>query len=219
MAVMTLPLRAQAVPSVAAPTGIDAGNKFIAQTSGGGSSGGAQYDPLRRIVKIVETRGGTVTSTKQFVWAGDQLCEERDASGNVTKRFYPLGEQISGTNYYFTHDKNDSVREMTDGSGVLQSQFNFDPYGRSAQIAGTGEVPDFGFAGMYVHQPSGLNMAVDRAFSPNLGRWISRDPLDNPPFDLTPRTEPKDPNEASVGLPMRPQNPVAVALAPVLQST
>ncbi len=184
------------IPVVAAPHGIDAGNRFIAQASSGSASsgGGSVYDPLRRIVKIVETRGGTVTSTKQFVWAGDQLAEERDASGNVTKRFFDMGEQISGTNYYYTRDHNDSVREMTDGSGAVQSSFTYDPFGRPTQIAGTGAVPDFGYAGMYVHKPSGLNLAVDRAYSPTLGRWMSRDPIDDPTFGITPGgPEPADP--------------------------
>jgi RHS repeat-associated protein len=32
-------------------------------------------------------------------------------------------------------------------------------------------------AGMYVHQRSGLNLTLVRAYSPSLGRWLSRDPL------------------------------------------
>ena len=37
---------------------------------------------------------------------------------------------------------------------------------------------DFGFGGHYHHQPSGLSLALYRAYSPTLGRWISRDPLE-----------------------------------------
>jgi RHS repeat-associated protein len=210
------------VPSVPAPHGIEEGNQFIAQTSGGGggAGGGAVYDPLRRIVKIVETRSGSVTSTKQFVWAGDQLAEERDASGSVTKRFFDMGEQISGTNYYFTHDQINSVREMTDGSGVVQSAFNYDPYGRPSQIAGTGPVPDFGFAGMYVHQPSGLNLAVNRAYDPSQGRWISRDPMSDRSFGLrVPSPEPTSPDETfSVSL-RNQMEPDVMALGPLFGSS
>jgi RHS repeat-associated protein len=35
---------------------------------------------------------------------------------------------------------------------------------------------DFGFTGDYYHSASGLCLTVYRAYSPNLGRWISRDP-------------------------------------------
>jgi hypothetical protein len=31
----------------------------------------------------------------------------------------------------------------------------------------------FGCTGHYFHQPSGLNLPMYRAYSPNLGRWIS----------------------------------------------
>ncbi len=36
---------------------------------------------------------------------------------------------------------------------------------------------DFGYAGMYFHAPSGLNLATYRAYNPSLGRWINRDPI------------------------------------------
>jgi RHS repeat-associated protein len=36
---------------------------------------------------------------------------------------------------------------------------------------------DFGYTGLYYHQPSGLNLALYREYSPSLGRWISRDPI------------------------------------------
>jgi len=68
-------------PIFSTPKGIAEGNKVIGQASVS-SGGGAVYDAEKRIVKIVETRAGIVTSTKQFVWAGNQLCEERDASGH-----------------------------------------------------------------------------------------------------------------------------------------
>jgi len=36
---------------------------------------------------------------------------------------------------------------------------------------------DFGFTGHYFHSPSGLNLTLYRAYSPTLGRWLSRDPI------------------------------------------
>ncbi len=181
------------VPTFSAPKGIAEGNKVIAQASVS-SGGGAVYDAEKRIVKIVETRAGSVTSTKQFVWAGDQLCEERDATGAVTRRFFNLGEQIGGTNYYYTRDHNNSVREMTNGAGTVQSQYGYGPWGEVSKLAGTGPDSDMQYAGMYMHQPSGLNLAVNRAYSPSQGRWISRDPIDDPTFGMTPSSpEPVDP--------------------------
>jgi RHS repeat-associated protein len=38
-------------------------------------------------------------------------------------------------------------------------------------------VPDFGYAGMYYHAPSGLNLTLYRAYDSDLGRWLNRDPI------------------------------------------
>ena len=51
------------------------------------------YDGLGRRTKIVEKdNSGSVTSTKQFVWVGGEIAEERNGSNSVTKRFYVEGE-------------------------------------------------------------------------------------------------------------------------------
>jgi RHS repeat-associated protein len=119
-------------------------------------------------------------SVQNFVWCGNTICEERDATGStVTKRFFAEGEQRIGDtdpNYYFTRDQLGSVREVTNSSGVLVSQFDYDPWGNRAGIAGNMNL-DFGFTGHYYHENSGLNLAMYRAYNPSLGRWISRDPI------------------------------------------
>jgi RHS repeat-associated protein len=38
-------------------------------------------------------------------------------------------------------------------------------------------LPDFNFTGLYRHSASNLDLAVYRAYDPNLGRWLSRDPI------------------------------------------
>jgi len=159
---------------------IQAGNKALAQlvAQGGGSNNSAfTYDPYGRIVKIVETRSGSVTSTKQFVWVNNDLREERDGSGNLTKQFFALGQTISSTPYYYTRDQINSVREMTDASGNVVAAYSYTPDGRATKLQGNTVDSDFGYAGMYVHLPSGLKLAVHRAYYPVLGRWLNRDPI------------------------------------------
>jgi RHS repeat-associated protein len=134
------------------------------------------YDGLGRCVKIVETTGGSVTSTKQFVWAGSRIAEERDGSSNVVSQFFPLGQKTSGSNYYYSLDHLGSVREMTDSSGNIVAQYSYDPYGRVTKLQG-GSDADFGYAGYYLHQRSGLNLTWFRAYSAGVSRFISRDPI------------------------------------------
>jgi RHS repeat-associated protein len=70
---------------------------------------------------------------------------------------------------------------MTDSSGVVQARYDYDPYGRRTKVSGSLDA-DFGFTGHYYHQASGLYLALYRAYDSDLGRWISRDPLENAEF-------------------------------------
>jgi RHS repeat-associated protein len=164
----------------------DARNELTQITYTGGATTSFTYDGRGRRVAIIETSGGgTVTSTKQFVWLGNTMAEARNAANAVQERFYPQGEQISGTNYYFTRDHLGSIREMVNNAGALQARYDYDPYGRVTLISGT-NLADFQYAGMYEHQPSGLNLtrggsggSTGRPYDPNTAKWLSRDPLKN----------------------------------------
>ena len=135
------------------------------------------YDGFGRRVQIIEFQNGTAVSTNKYVWCGLELCEQRDATGAITtKRFFSQGEQMSGTNYFFTRDHLGSVREMVDGAGTIQARYDYDPYGRRTKISGSLD-SDFGFTGDYYHAISGLCLTFLRAYDPDLGRWLSRDPL------------------------------------------
>ena len=66
-------------------------------------------------------------------------------------------------------------------SSGLAARYDYDPWGRRTKTDGSGEEGDFGFTGHYYHAPSGLHLALYRAYSAELGRWLSRDPI----YDLT----------------------------------
>ncbi len=135
------------------------------------------FDGLGRNTKIVETVSGSVTSTKQFVWSASRRAEERDAGSTLTRRFFKWGQTISGTGYFYAKPLLDSVTEMTDGSGAIQAQYAFDPFGRSTKLQG-GLEADFQYAGYYLHGRSGLNLTLARAYFSSLGRFINRDPIE-----------------------------------------
>jgi RHS repeat-associated protein len=158
----------------------DAANRLVQIWYGpvGSSSNTAiTYDGLGRKVQILETSSsGTVTSTKNLIWDGLNIREELSASNAVTKMYFNNGVWISGTNYYYTSDHLGSIREVTGTTGLVQARYDYDPYGNQTQLSGTINV-DFGYTGLYYHEPSELNFAPYREYSPALGRWISRDPI------------------------------------------
>ena len=135
------------------------------------------YNGLSQRVTIVEKDNGAIISTKNLIWVGSEICEERDAGNSVAKRCYPQGMQVGSTNYYYTRDHLGSVRELIDSAGTVQARYDYDPYGRRTKVSGSVDA-DFGFTGHYYHQPSGLYLALYRAYNADLGRWISRDPIE-----------------------------------------
>jgi hypothetical protein len=79
------------------------------------------YDGMGNRVQIVETVGGTTTSTRQFIFAQGGMCEIRDSSGTVVDRLFRLGESISGANYFFSFDQLKSIRTLSDSTGTVQA--------------------------------------------------------------------------------------------------
>jgi RHS repeat-associated protein len=126
----------------------------------------------------VETTGGSVASTKQFVWAGSQRVEERDVGSNVVSQFFPLGQKTNGTAYFYTIDHLGSVREMTNTAGAIQAQYGYDPYGKMTPIGTPSIDSDFQYARYYFHAPSGLFLTRTREYNASLGRFINRDQIE-----------------------------------------
>jgi len=170
----------------------DALNRLVAIVYNSGPNSGTHtefaYDGLSRRVQIVERAGttvgsGTVASTKNYLWVGTEIAEERDASNVVTKRFFSQGEQQSGTNYYYTYDHLGSVREMCTSTGTITSRMAYDPYGRTTTVSGT-VLPTKQYAGMYLHVASALYLTLagdgdstGRLYDASTGRWLNRDPI------------------------------------------
>jgi len=136
------------------------------------------YDGLSRMVKIVEKTRSRITSTRKFVWCGMEKCEFRDDKDAVTLFVYPQGQVSGKTAYFYTRDHLGSIREMrgASGKGSIVARYDYDPYGRSTSVINN-TLPDFNFTGLYRHAASNLDLAVYRAYDPDLGRWLSRDPI------------------------------------------
>ncbi len=138
------------------------------------------FDGESRMVSIRQLTNGAEASFRRFVWCDNALCEERDAAGAITKRYFPHGMKLeagpNAGNYFYTRDHLGSIRELTDAGGNVRARYSYDPFGRRTKLAGDLEA-DFGFTGWFIAAEAGLAMARFRAYDPELGRWLSRDPL------------------------------------------
>jgi RHS repeat-associated protein len=163
------------------------------------------YDPFWRNVSIVETTGGSISSTKQFIWCQDkmrpyQACEARNAAGAVTAQYFTHGEVLSGTDYFYTADHlanspnfASKFHQNIAGLGGIFSPTFTSSIREMTNSAGfiqaqvsydpfgravslQGSIqPDYQFGDYYLHKPSGLSLTLSRAYSSNQGRFISRD--------------------------------------------
>ena len=135
------------------------------------------YDGQGNRVKIVETTGGSTTSTKQFIFAQGDMCEARDTTGStVLGQFYDYGES-NGTSFVFsTHDHLSSVRELCNAAGSVVANYLYDSYGQVTRVI-ENFASDFLYGGYYVHARSGLYMTTYREYNASLARWLSRDPI------------------------------------------
>jgi RHS repeat-associated protein len=139
-----------------------------------------EYDDRGRRIAVQDFTG----AIRRFVWNDDDICAELDRSwGVVVKRFFPQGMQIvtgpDAGNYYYTRDHQGSIREVLDSAGNVRASYGYTPFGRAYLLGPASNViqPDFGFAGMFQLPGYGVYFTKHRVYDPDLGRWISRDPL------------------------------------------
>ena len=137
-----------------------------------------RYDGLGRRTSIVSTNG-VISTEVRYLWCGQRLCQARNSSDTVVRRYYSEGEVVpaSGTLLYYAKDHLGSVRDvLAIQNGSRVASFDYDPYGNPTQSNGR-ITTDFRFAGVFYEQNSGLYLTEYRAYDPKTSRWLSRDQL------------------------------------------
>jgi len=135
-----------------------------------------EYDGLSRRVR--EWFNGALT--KQWIWDGLRLIQQRDGTGAVTRNWQTGGstQDVSGTQLAMVHtyDHLGSIREAIDSTGTVRARYDYELWGNRTKLAGDLNIEP-GFTGHYEDAAVGLTSAPFRAYDAELGRWISRDPI------------------------------------------
>ena len=148
------------------------------------------YDYMgRRIFKKVYN-GETLTSHIRFVYNGYKLIEELNALNNnaVLRRYTwslvgldtPVSVYDASANatYYYNTDANKNITELTDATGAVVAHYEYSPFGKVLVANGSyASINPFRFSSEYHDDESGLVYYNYRYYSPELGRWMSRDPI------------------------------------------
>ena len=166
------------------------------------------YDHKGRMVskRITENDGNdTLVSNVSYIWDGWNIIRETQVSGlgtqahglttNVTDNVWGLdldgtlqgaggvGGLLAvvrdGDTYIPTYDANGNVSEYVDTNGVIVAHYDYSPFGET--LMQTGDL-----AASFTHRFStkpwcpvtGLCEYQMRKYRPEIGRWLSRDPIE-----------------------------------------
>jgi len=142
-------------------------------------------DDLLAIMK--KTIGTSITETR-YIRAGFLPIQERDANNAITREYLwgqDMGGGIggllnlrqSGADYNYLYDGKGNVTSLIDSAQATVAQYVYDPFGRVMKKTGTLDQP-FQFSTKQYDAETGHNYYGYRFYSPQLGRWINRDPIE-----------------------------------------
>lgn len=168
----------------------DAENRLIRITDGDKVVEFA-YDGMSRRMSLIETDNAIEVRNHRYLWDGVQILQERSSTGGAwRKRYYSQGVQVrdgsSSDNYYYTRDHLGSIREVVEADGeTVVARYDYDPYGRVETLGTSTFDADFRYTGHFYFnfagapEERGLHFAPYRVYTPEHGRWLSRDPLED----------------------------------------
>jgi RHS repeat-associated protein len=153
-------------------------NRLVQAVVPGTGTANFKYDPFGRRIQ----KSGPLGTTN-YVYDGVNLSEEIDQNGNILARYTqnnhidePLAELRSGTTSYYQADGLGSITSLSNGADALANTYSYDSFGKL--IASTGTVTNpFQYTGREFDPETGLRYYRGRYYDPNVGRFLSEDPL------------------------------------------
>ena len=96
----------------------------------------------------------------------------------VERSYYGDGFEEGAADYFYTKDHLGSIREVVASNGqTVEAIYDYSPWGEVTKTGGTGAESDFLYTGHLYHDESDLHLTLYRAYNPELGMWLSRDPI------------------------------------------
>jgi len=162
------------------------GENRLASATNGNTRLEFDYDFLgRRIFKKVYNNN-TLTEHRKFAYNGYKLVAEFDAlNNNALLANYlwqpvgldvPLRATIDEDARYFIADGNKNIIALKDVTGTTTDDYTYTPFG-TVTASGSTDNP-FRFSSEYHDAETGLVYYNYRYYSPILGRWTTRDPIE-----------------------------------------
>lgn len=123
------------------------------------------YDNFKCVEVLDALNENVNTVTQKFLWIDEALLAVNDVAA-------------SATYYYFT-DVNKNIGQLMDGSGNIVAKYEYSPSGKQTLCSGSyADANPFRFSSEYFDSETNLVYYNYRYYSPELGRWLSRDPIE-----------------------------------------
>jgi RHS repeat-associated protein len=186
----------------------DAENRLTNMTSLAGAPNGSLLQMIftydyqgRRIQKLVE---GAAQYTNLFVYDGWNPIASLNPNASILASFMwgtgmsgsmqgaggvgaLLAENLAGNGVQFVaYDGNGNVAALVNAkTGTVTANYEYGPFGEVIRATGPmAKFNPFMFSTKFYDWESGLYYYGARYYNPNTGRWLSRDPMEEPGFGL-----------------------------------
>ena len=151
-------------------------NRLIELQMPNGTIAQYAYDPFgRRIQKNVN---GVITN---YLYDKDEILMEYDQNGNVIRTFthglgidQPLMVNANGGTYFYHTGALGSITAVSDTTGTMVQENIYDAFGN---LQAGNNVSQYAFTGREYDAETGLYYYRARYYDPELGRFISKDPI------------------------------------------
>jgi RHS repeat-associated protein len=143
------------------------------------------YDADRFMIR--KRTEGAQTGETRYVRLGDLVLQERDVNNNVTREYLwqpgqpggiggLLDLKQGGQKYSYLYDGKGNVTALIDSTQAVAVTYAYDPFGTPTTVTGTLNQP-YRFSTKPYDDNTGLFYYGYRFYKPDIGRWISRDPI------------------------------------------
>ena len=122
------------------------------------------------------TPGSGAETVTWYVWGLDLSQSVQEAGGIGGLLLQDAGTETR----LYTYEANGNVGQLVDGTtGAVVAHYEYDPFGTTLTASGTAaEANPFRFSTKYTDADTNLLYYGYRFYSPYLGRWLTRDPIE-----------------------------------------
>ncbi|MCP4021116.1 MAG: RHS repeat-associated core domain-containing protein, partial [Desulfobacteraceae bacterium] len=135
------------------------------------------YDGWNMIAELTKNLGVT-TPAKYYVWGPDLSGTLQGAGG--TGGLLASADNLTSEVYYYLYDGNGNVGQLvnSDVPGFVAAHYEYDPFGNIIKAeGGYKDSNPYRFSTKFFDTEMGMYYYGFRYYFPEIGRWLSKDPL------------------------------------------